>query len=348
MVTIWDVAEKAGVSKSTVSLVLNSSPLVKDETREKVQKAIKALDYVPNYNARSLSKRSNNSIGIIHTLRGSTPFEKRYEWAYGLGTFSHGVEDGVFAEIMDTESDISVIKEHFNPDTDKNEIPSILRNRRVDGAILVGGFDNDYLIKNIRKIDVPVVLVTSSLEIEGIDTVLHDPTTGSYLAAKKLIETGHKHICLLNCPRNFRVWPKRIEGVMRAAEEYNYKIDENLLISAHKNTAKGAYETFSKLLDRGNTPDAVLTANNDIALGVLRCLYERNIRVPEDLSVICYEDSKLCGNISPALSAVNIQKEVIGRTALKFLIERIKNPKAAAKSVIVEPYLVMRDSVMRR
>ena len=82
MVTIWDVAADAGVSKSTVSLVLNSSPLVKEETRRRVMKSIKALNYVPNYSARSLIRRSNNSIGIIHMSRGARNTDHRYEWSY--------------------------------------------------------------------------------------------------------------------------------------------------------------------------------------------------------------------------------------------------------------------------
>lgn len=348
MVTIWDVAERAGVSKSTVSLVLNRSPLVKDETRKKVLDAIKALKYVPNYNARSLIMRKNNSIGVIHTLRSTRPLGEHYEWNYGLEQFSHNVEDGVFAAIMDLDTDISVIKEHFDLSTEKKEMPKILRNRRVDGAIFVGGFDNADVLDFMKSIDVPIVLVTSSLKIDGIDTVLHDPSTGSKLAMKKFIETGHKKICLVNCPQDYRVWPKRIEGVMAAAEECGYQVDPELLISPEKNTAQSAYEEFKKLLDKGICPDAVVTANNEMVMGVLRCLYEKKIRVPEDISVICYEDSNFCGNMTPALSAVNIQKEIIGRTALGFLLDRIENQDLPARSFTVEPFLVMRDSVIDR
>ena len=348
MVTIWDVAARAGVSKSTVSLVLNSSPLVKDETRRKVMDAIKALNYVPNYNARSLIKRTNNSIGVIHSLRSTRPITERYEWYYGLEQFSQDVEDGVFAAIMDLDTDMSVIKEHFDFSNCHQEQPKILRNRRVDGAILIGGFDNADVFGLLRNIDVPIVLVTSSLKMEGIDTVLHDPAMGSKLATRKFIETGHKHICLINCPREYRVWPKRIQGMKEAADECGYQLEPELLISAEKNTAESAYRVFSEMLDSVHRPDAVLTANNDTAMGVLRCLYERNIRVPEDISVICYEDSVVCGNMTPALSSINIRKELIGRTALGFLLDRINDPTIEARTFTTEPYLVMRDSVKDR
>ena len=348
MVTIWDVAKRAGVSKSTVSLVLNSSPLVKEETRKKVLDAIKALKYVPNYNARSLIMRKNNSIGVIHTLRSTRPLGEHYEWNYGLEQFSSSVEDGVFAAIMDLDTDISVIKEHFDLSAEKKEMPKILRNRRVDGAIFIGGFDNADVFDFMKSIEVPIVLVTSSLKIDGIDTVLHDPAMGSKIAMRKFIETGHKRLCLVNCPRDYRVWPKRIEGVMAAADECGYEVDPELLISPEKNTAQSAYTAFNALLDKGVCPDAVLTANNDMMMGVLRSLYERRIRVPDDISVICYEDSNFCGSMAPAISAINIQKEMIGRTALSFLLDRMENPDLPARYFTVEPCLVMRDSVLDR
>ncbi len=86
-------------------------------------------------------------------------------------------------------------------------------------------------------------------------------------------------------------------------------LEEELLLSVERATAESAYQTFSRLLDGGRMPDAVLAANSELALGALRCLYERRLRVPDDISIICYEDSILCGNIPPAVSAINIQKE---------------------------------------
>ena len=150
MVTIWDVAAAAGVSKSTVSLVVNNSPLVKRETRERVQAVIRAMHYVPNYNARSLIKKSNNCIGIIHTLSGNRTLKQAYEWNYGLEQFSRDIEDGVFDAIMKLDSDLSVVKEHFRFSPQSDEIPQILQNHRVDGAILVGSFADD-VIREIMK-----------------------------------------------------------------------------------------------------------------------------------------------------------------------------------------------------
>lgn len=348
MVTIWDVAEKAGVSKSTVSLVLNDSPRVKAETREKVLHAINVLKYVPNNNARNLQRRNNNSIGIIHILRTNRNRNERYGWDHGLELFSRDVEDGIFEAIMENDSDMSVLIEHFNILEKANEKPRILRECRVDGAILIGGFDKSSELRYIEGIDVPTVLVTSPLETIGIDMVMHDPAEGFRIAYKKLLETGHKRICLLNIPKSYRVWARRIEGAQQAAHEMGCELCEDLIVSVEHNTARYAYKAMSQLIRSGAKFDAVLAADNELAMGALRSFHEHGIRVPQDVSMICYEDSTLCGNLSPALTAVNIRKDVIGHHALQCLLERLEDPKAQTKAITVEPYLVMRDSVLKR
>lgn len=349
MVTIWDVAARAGVSKSTVSLVINSSPLVKEETRQRVLKAIKDLKYVPNYNARSLVKPNKNSIGIIPTFRGSRDRKHKYEWTYSLEQFADDVEDGIMSAITSKDLDFSVIKERLILSDDTFRIPAIIEEGRVDGAVFIGGFDNDRFVNLIKSVDIPVAVVTSSVQIAGIDTVLHDHYDGNRQAVKKLIETGHKRICVVNCPEHyFYVWPQSVNGAKKGAEECGVSLDDRMIISAKKNTAESAYYEFSLMLDKGLIPDAVLASNNEIVLGVLRCLYERNLRVPDDMSVICYEDSTLCGNISPALSAVNIRKEEMGNLALKYLIERMNNPSIAPRCTTMQPYLILRQSVKNR
>lgn len=349
MVTIWDVAADAGVSKSTVSLVLNSSPLVKEETRLRVMKSIKALNYVPNYSARSLIRRRNNSIGIIHMSRGARNTDYRYEWSYSSDSFTHDVEEGVFQAIAQQDLDLSVMKDRYDLSHDIHNIPGIIRSRRVDGAIFIGGFDDEDVVEVIRGLDIPAVLVVSSWAADGVDTVFHSSYEGSRLAFKKLIETGHKRICLLNCPKSyFRVWPERVRGVRDAAAECGYALDERLLLSAEKNTPQSGYMAFKELLNSGLMPDAVLTANNEMAMGLQRCLYELNIRIPEDISVICYEDSSFCGNASPALSAVNVEKELIGKTAFQFLLNRINDPQHPIQTFTPAPHLIMRESLLDR
>lgn len=354
MVTIIDVAKAAGVSKSTVSLVINSSPLVKKETRIRVERVIRAMNYVPNYNARSLKRKDSICIGIIHITNNNLMFRNEYEWNFGLNQFSRDIEDGIFEGVIHIGGDLSVVKEHFYVTSKKSDapnleaMPKILQNSQVDGAIFIGSLSSVKINEFMKNIHVPVTFITSSIGIKGADSVSHDPAKGTYLAMAELIRTGHQRVCLLNCPRSFQVWPKRVDGMKMAADEFNYSLDEDMLLSVERNTAEGAYLAFEKLLDSGRRPDAVLAGNNEMALGVMRSFYEHNIRVPDDVSIICYEDSSLCGSLSPALSAVNIQKELMGRTALNFLLDRIKNPDLPIRSVTIEPRLKLRDSIKDR
>ncbi len=348
MATIWDVANLAGVSKSTVSLVVNRSPLVKETTRQKVQEAIRILDYVPNYNARSLTKRKNNSIGIIHMRRSTRAATQCYEWDCSIEQFFHDIEESVCSAVVDLNEDLSIVKEHLHSGTDAPAMAKIIRDRRVDGVIFVGGMDDAAELVQVQKVDIPVVLATSKLNLEGIDLVMHDPSGGTRLAVEKLIDTGHQRICLINCPQRFRIWPARIQGLHDAMAGKGKIQDPRLMVSVDQMNAHNAYDTFARVLDSGVKPDAVVTANPDLAMGVLHCLYDRRIRIPDDISVICYEDSGICGSMSPPLSAVNIRKEEMGRTALNFLLDRISHPETKHRKMTVEPYLVMRGSVKTR
>ncbi len=347
MATIWDVAARAGVSKSTVSLVLNGSPLVKDETRQRVLLAIKTLNYIPNYNARNLIRRRNNSIGLIHIARNHRERKKYYGTDYGMEQFFAGIEDGIFSAIIEQHEDMSIIKEHLEIRTQRWIAPQILKERRVDGLIIVGGFDNLEVIEEIKQIEVPTVIVTSP-GIEGIDCILHDPYTAYQLAMCKLVNTGHKRICSFNCPKHYRTWTLREKSLQDTAKELNIVLDPDMQISPEDMTPYNVYKCFSALIDSGKRPDAVIALSDDYTLSVLRSLYERGLRVPEDISIISAEDSNICGNLSPAITAVNIQKEVIGYKALNFLLDRIGQPELPTREITIKPFLVERNSVVNR
>ena len=207
--------------------------------------------------------------------------------------------------------------------------------------------DNSEVIEQLRQIEVPKVIVTSP-GIEGIDCVLHDPYTAYQLAMRKLVETGHKRICSLNCPKYYRTWMLRAKSLQDSEKELNISLDPDMQISPDNMTPHSVYELFSALIDSGKKPDAVIALSDDYTMSVLRCLYERGLRVPDDISIISAEDSNICGNLSPAITAVNIQKEAIGNKALNFLLDRINHPELPAREITVTPYLVMRDSVANR
>lgn len=344
--TIEDVARKAGVSRSTVSLVLNKSPLVKDATREMVESVIAEMNYVPNSNARGLSSRVTNNLGVIFIqdyMPNST--QVSYDNDQHIGLCSFNISNGIMTGLLGT--DYGVITERFCSVEEPDQLPRVIREKRVDGVFIVGMPYSDRFIENMKKTGLPFVLVGVDSFEDDVDSFYADPGEGTELAVKELLESGHRKICLVNCPKGHS-HQARIEGYKRAFEAYGLPYEEQWNISGPYNNGISAYNTFKAFWESGHRPDAIVSANGQSACGVMTFLYEQGVKVPDDISIISYEDSSVCGYATPALTSINIRKEELGCRAAKSLMERIQNRSKAIEHVTLRPYLVMRQSVKAR
>lgn len=342
MATIREVAAIAGVSRSTVSLVLNDSPLVKAETREKVLDVIKELDYVPNNNARSLSNKVMNALGVI--VLSEHEASNAYDFCYETGLHSHDIRKGISQRLADT--DYSVIIEHYNVHNVGKELPKLIRNRRVDGAFVVGGFyDREFYVK-MKETGIPFVIIGA--HEEDNDSIWADSGDGAYMCLQHLVKMGHKKICYINCPLSFASNALRVRGIERFISETGWEFDWNWMANTDKNSGEGGYLAMKQLWERGVRPDGIAGANAPIIMGATRFLYEQKLRIPDDISVIAYEDNILCGYSVPAMSAVNTQKEYMGAKAADMLLDRLANPGKPIEAFRTQPYLVERDSVLQR
>ena len=343
MATINDVAKRAGISRSTVSLVLNNSSLVNENTREKVLEVIKEMGYVPNSNARGLSGKSMNSLGVI--MLTDQQHKDCYEYDHSTGLTSQNILDGIMQGIADTEYSLLYEKICL---TGHDDIPKLVRNRRIDGAFIVGGSYNEAFIDKMKQTGIPFVIAGFGSKEEGIDSVLIDYNEGIYLSAKYLIEKGHKKICFLNSPRSFFSYKARVAGMERAVKELNFDFDWNWMLNCERNSGRDGYITLKHFWEKGGRPDSILAGNSNVALGVVRYLSEKKVNIPEDISLFAFEDSVLCGYATPALTAANIQKENIGRRAAELLLDRMADPGKEVGSIDIMPYIVERDSVVQR
>ena len=347
MATINDVAKRAGVSRSTVSLVLNKSPLVKEETRLLVEQVIEEMNYVPNSNARGLSARVTNNIGVIFMqdyLLG-VPGQISYDNDQHIGLCSFNISNGIMAGLQGTL--YGVITERFCSVAEPDELPRVIREKRVDGAIIVGVPYSDQFVDNMKKTGVPFVIAGVGSWEETVDSIYADPGEGTEMAVRELLQVGHRKICLMNCSPKLHSHELRYRGFLRAMEESGVTPMENWNIYSDRNNGKTAREAFQKFWEAGNRPDAIVTANGQSATGIMSYLYEIGVRIPEDVSIVSYEDSSICGYAAPALTSVNIRKEEIGQRAARCLIERIQNPDKELEITVVHPYMVHRDSVKR-
>ena len=166
MVTLLDVAARAGVSRSTVSLVINKSPLVKDETRQRVERAIQELGYVPNPNARGLVKKENKSLGVIIAIEDQ-PYNT-YEFNYETGLYSYNITNGIPVGLANT--DYGLLTERFCVSIQGKELPALVKNNRVDGIFLVGGLFTPELIERLKEKKIPIIAI--GRYYDQIDSVL--------------------------------------------------------------------------------------------------------------------------------------------------------------------------------
>lgn len=344
MANIHDVAKRAGVSKSTVSLVLNNSPLVKPDTRELVEAAIEDLGYVPNSNARGLRNQKMNSLGIVILTEeeGGTGYDiDRF-----AGLCNYNIADGIYQGLAGSR--YSVATEYISLEKACKSLPRMVEDRRVDGVFVVGSFFDVDLIPRIQACGIPTVAVGIGHPGEETAAVVADPAEGSYIGMKHLLEKGHRAICYLNCPRIFRSSKDRVKGAHRAFEEFSHQLEKSWILYTDRNNGLSGYETFARFWESGERPDAVFAANGPLALGAMRYMREKGIRVPEDVSILAYEDSVLCGYHAPSLSAVNIQKEKMGCRAAVRMLCLLGNTDQEPDCETLAPYIVERGSVRQR
>ncbi|ACI18412.1 LacI family DNA-binding transcriptional regulator [Dictyoglomus thermophilum] len=328
--TMKDVARLAGVSISTVSHVINKTRYVEPETREKVYQAIKTLGYRPNILASSLRKRVTNTIGLIisnitnlfypEVVRGVEDLLAKYNY-----------------NLILCNSDEDVEKE-------KNYI-EVLFSRRVDGLIITPSKSSETRenLDLFREKNIPVVLVDRKIEGLEEDVVLADNIEGTYEAISYLISLGHKRIGIITGPLDTTTGCERLEGYLKALEDKGIKKDDNLIYEGDFKK-EGGYKGVEALLNINNPPTAIFTSNNLMALGALKKITELGLKIPQDLSLISFDDMDWFPYFSPPLTAVYQPAYELGETAVKLLFERLKRGRKKRKEVRLPTKLIIRES----
>lgn len=353
MITIREIAAIAGVSRSTVSLVLNNSPLVKEETREKVLRVIHDTGYVPNANARNLNWKSNKSLGVI--ILSDMERSVEYNFSNSVGLFSLNVMRGISDRLADTAYSLNI--EYFSPDAAPMQeievfhspqslrLPKLLRERKVDGAFIVGGYRDPAFLTACAATGIPLVTVGVGAPEKNCDSVCADPGDATCEALHLLRKAGRKSIGLMNCPRMFYSASMREDAMRRFCREAGIPFDANNVLYSQQNNGESAYDAIREAWENGQRFDGLVSANPQCALGVMRFLAEKNVRIPEDISIIAYEDNALCGYAIPALTAINIQKEQMGARAAELMLARLKQTSLPVQHETIPSYLVKRESV---
>jgi LacI family transcriptional regulator len=334
MITIKEVAELAGISKSTVSRVLNNSGYVNNETREKIEEVMKKYNYSPSASATNLKKRETNTIGVVIPEMDNSFF----------GEVLRGI-----TEIVD-QNDLSLIFCDTNNNAAKEEKAlCMLKRQRVRGIIITPAIDysDPYAAKKLRNLlndlNVPVVVVDREIENSQWDGVFYENFQSSYCASEVLIKEGHKRIGIITGDLQLKIARDRFEGFRQALDDYNIKLDEKDIYRGDF-TVDTAYNLAKEMFLSGDYPDAVFTCNNRTNLGFIKAARECGIKLGRDIGAIGLDDVKVLDIIGYNFSYVKRETEEMGRVAMRMLLERLKSPNKQ-RNIRIMPYqLVLKGS----
>lgn len=331
MATMKDIAKLAGVSTSTVSHVINKTRFVSEEISERVNNAAKELNYyAPSALARSLKVNRTKTIGMLVTT-STNPF---------FGEVVKGVERSCYQKgysliLCNTEGDNERMRQSINT----------LLQKRVDGLILMcSSLEGERIDVFERYPDIPVVVMDWGPMLFTSDKIQDNSLRGGYLAAKYLIDCGHTEIGCITGPLIKHQAQMRYEGYKRAMNEAGLEFNANWIIESDFE-CEGGYQAFMKMAQRGTLPSSIFVSNDMMAMGVINAANELNIKVPEQISIIGYDDIHIAKFMSPSLTTIHQPKYRLGQAAVETLVRKLDDKSTEAQVVQLEPTLVERKSV---
>lgn len=327
--TIHDIAERANVSISTVSRVLNNTAPVADETRSRVLHIIAEVGYRPNLFAQGLAGGQSRTIGVLTQLIGS-PF---------YDVILRGILKGIDG------SGYSPLFADGGWEAEKDRIAlNMFVERRVDGLILLNGHVSDELIVEIAK-EIPTIVIGRTIPDLKAQCLPFDDFNAARKATRYLIEAGHRRIAHIAGLQNHEDAIERRQGYLAALEEAEIEADADLIIEGDFTEPSGVM-AIEMLLMRGRIFSALFAANDQMAYGARLALYRRGIRVPEDVSIVGFDDQAPTAYMIPPLTSIRRTPLEIGEAAGKALIDLMQG-----KSIVLPEFhsmLMIRESVIRR
>ena len=329
-VTIKDVALRAGVSTSTVGRVVGNYGYVSDETRKKVLKAMREIGYYPNAIARSLKRRRTQTIAyLVPSI--TNPF---------FSQIATSIED------LASSHEYNLILCNAGTKADKlRKITNMLLENRVAGIIhSLPCTDALYnLVEVFQSAHIPIVSASGSRRFSEVDRVMADDVQGARDATRFLLELGHSRIALL-AVKNSTTSKLRTKGYKEAFQQTGRKLHEELIVEGPDFSEDSGYTLMKVLLGRNKPPTAVVAFNDVMAVGAIRAIKEEELSIPEDISLIGFDDT-IARLTQPPLSSVALPMGEIGRVAIRILLDRIEGKDTGEpKKVVLKEKLVVRDS----
>lgn len=327
-VTLERVAKLAGVSPSTVSRILNGTAVVSDEKRKAIDEAIAELGFVPNPVARGLAGGRTLSIGVV-TQAIDSPF---------YGPALRGIED----ELDSAGYSPLFVSAHWNPTTEGRCI-DVLRSRRVDGLIVLNGRLSDQALKNTAK-HLPIVVTGRTIKGAGLFALNFDNFAGGVLATEHLIALGHRKIAFISGDTAHPDANERLRGYTTALEKAGIPFDAHLVVPGDYQVDSGVAATDQLLASRRKFT-ALFCANDQMAYGAALSLHRKGLRIPEDVSLIGFDDIYHSLYVAPPLSTIHQPAYEMGRLTASSILQMLAGNKPTA--TMPAPELIIRESTAK-
>jgi LacI family transcriptional regulator len=327
--TLEDIAKLAGVSRSTVSRVVNGDESVKDITRQKVQEVIHGLNFQPNIAARILAAGRTGVVGLVIPTGVTELFADPY--------FLQLIQ-GVTAAC--NANDYSVMLWLAEPAYERATIRKILHGGLLDGVIVSSTLMDDAIVQALYESKMPFILVGRhpTLDVNYLDV---DNISGGRMATMHLLECGRKRIATITGPQNMIAGSDRYCGYCEALQSANLPVLSELVYEGDF-TEESGYEGMKKLLPL--KPDAAFIHSDTMAVGAIRAIHEAGLIVPNDIAIAGYDDSPVAGRITPGLTTVHQPTYAMGYSTFELLLKAINNPTKQIYQVLLSTELVIRSS----
>ncbi|MFD1885652.1 LacI family DNA-binding transcriptional regulator [Paenibacillus wenxiniae] len=326
--TIKDIARLANVSHTTVSRALNNSPLIKEVTKRKIIEIARQLNYTPNYNAKSLVLQRSHTIGLFFT------------------SLSYGTSSSFFADtIRGVNSVIGIEYNLFVRGIDDYADYSTIHPKRFDGIILMSQSDDDHtFIEHVISQQIPLVVLNRLIPDGSFVNIVSNDREGAQRAGEYLIEQGHRRIALIEGMKGFKSAEQRRLGFLDALKTAAITIPEQYIVPGLYSTESG-YAAMQSLLKLESPPTAVFCSNDDMAIGAMNAAFEMGLKVPDDLSIVGFDDINFSMYTNPALTTVKRPIEQISAHGAAKILERISEQSAGKELIFLGTELVERRSV---
>lgn len=330
-ITIYDVAEKAGVSIATVSKVINDTGRISEKTRKKIHKIMEELEYQPSVVASALSGKSTFTIGLTLPDLANPYFAE-----IARAIEDRGREYGFNVFMCSTDNDARKEEEYYQ----------LFMKKRVDGIIMVSREKHDTMVKKIISEKVPLVMIAREIFSVPVTSVMVDDYYGGFQAGTHLLQQGHTQIAVITENLQEMGSKERLRGCTDAMKEAGIDFNATLSIEGGY-TLESGKKAMKQLLEQVDCPTAIFACNDILAIGAMQAVRELGLQVPADISIVGYDNTILASIVDPPLTTIAQPMQEIGERSVALLVQQIQSKENVRQRVVLMPDLIVRSSTRK-